>query len=113
MKRKKLKSISYLKRKADKIFSDYIRHRDTHCYTCRKFLEYNQRQNGHYISRKYLALRYDPVNCHTQDVSCNIFLKGNLTLYALHLIEDYGQNVLKDLDRDKLSPIGDTRSFLM
>ena len=92
---KREKSISFLKGKADKLISSYIRRRDTHCYTCYRFLEYEQRQNGHYISRSYLPLRYDPINCHTQCVGCNVFKKGNMALYALHLLKDYGQNVLQ------------------
>ena len=112
--KKKLKSISFLKRKADKLFSLYIRRRDgLYCYTCNKSLTWQNSDCGHYVSRNWLALRYDQINCHCQCKGCNIFKKGNLTVYAVNLENQYGQTVLHDLERDKRKNMGDTREFLM
>lgn len=72
----------------------------------------SESQNGHYISRVYLSLRYDERNCHTQCSACNIFKKGNLTVYAIRLEEQYGNGILQLLDYYKHKDIGNTRVFL-
>jgi len=88
-------SISQLKKKADKIFSLYIRKRDGACFTCGNS---ENLQCGHYIPRDCLELRYDEKNCHAQCVGCNVFRKGNYTVYAMNLMRKYGDNILYDLD---------------
>ena len=55
-------------------------------------------QNGHYITRGVIATRYDEINNHCQCPTCNIFLKGNYTTYAVKMMEKYGDNILYDLD---------------
>lgn len=68
-------------------------------------------QCGHYVSRSYLYLRYDEKNCHGQCVSCNVFKSGNMTSYALRLINDYGVQLLKDFDRLKHLKVENPRKF--
>ena len=41
--------------------------------------------------------RYDERNNHCQCVACNVFKKGNLTVYALRLIKIYGTKLLEEL----------------
>ena len=94
MKKKKLKSISWLKKEADRVFSLWIRARDGQCVTCGGR---TQLQNGHYIPRNWLGLRYNEKNCNTQDYRCNIALKGNLDEYALFLRRKYGEGILEEL----------------
>ena len=109
----KTQKLSVLKKRADKVFSMFIRERDGHkCYTCSKQMTKTESQNGHYIPRNYLFYRYDERNCHCQCVGCNVFKKGNLTVYALHLISDYGVDFLRELDANRLRSVGDTRVFL-
>jgi hypothetical protein len=105
---KKLKSISRLKKDADHAFSHWIRKRDAKCYTC---ITGRAEQNGHYVSRAYLALRYSEKNCHAQCVSCNVFRNGNLTVYALKLIEEYGTEILKEFENTKRNHISNPRKF--
>lgn len=96
----KKKSISKLKKEADKWFSLYIRNRDEGvCFTCGHKGEIKQMQNGHYITRGNLALRYDELNCNTQCIACNIFKKGNMPAYALRLRSLHGPDILEELDR--------------
>ena len=95
MKPKKLKSISRLKREADAVFSKWIRARDGRCVTCSS-TEYLQ--NGHYVPRNWIALRYDERNCNAQCMRCNVFMKGAMDLYALYLVSEYGPNILKELN---------------
>ena len=105
---KKIKqpSIKRLKKEADRVFSIYIRMRDKGvCFTCGCKKKWQEQQNGHYVSRNYLATRYDEKNCHAQCVSCNVFRHGLLTTYALKLIKRYGGNILQELDTLKNKPI--------
>jgi len=106
----KTKSISQLKKKADSVFSKWIRNRDKRCYTCKKGLA---EQCGHYISRSYLYLRYDETNCHGQCVSCNVFKNGNLPVYALRLIDDYGMELLELWEQTKYKKIPNPRQYYL
>lgn len=90
------------KLKADRIFSLFIRKRDNGvCYTCGKVGEIKEMQCGHYISRNYLSTRFDEQNCHCQCVGCNVFKKGNYTVYAVNLEKQYGNGILQELEHKK------------
>ncbi len=109
---KKKKKLGTLKGKADTVFSKWIRARDKHiCYTCGKVMQPKESQNGHYISRTFTSLRYDERNCHAQCIACNIFKKGNLTLYALRLETQYGTGILQLLEMLKIEPVTNPRSL--
>ena len=88
---KKKPSISKLKKKLDTIFSIYIRLKDAdengynYCYTCNKKDYYKYLQNGHFISRKYLATRFDEENCKPQCPACNVFRYGEQYLFGQKL----------------------------
>lgn len=71
------------------------------CFTCGTVKPWKELQNGHYVSRTYLSLRYDPRNCNPQCAGCNIFKKGNLDVYAIKLIEKYGPSILSQLNKEK------------
>jgi hypothetical protein len=99
-------SVSKLKKKADLLFSNFIRKRDKgKCFTCGCVKEWKHQQCGHYVSRSCLPLRYDERNCHCQCVGCNIFKKGNMDVYALKLMKKYGEDILYDLDEIKKESI--------
>lgn len=60
--------------KADKLFSDYIRHRDE--WTCRRCKVYYQPptaaiQNSHYFGRAGKSTRWDPENCDALCTKCH------------------------------------------
>jgi len=98
VKKKKIK-ITTVKKEADRLFSIFVRQRDSAtCITCGSEKEWKYQQNGHYIPRSCLALRYDERNGNCQCVACNVFKKGNYTVYALKMIEKYGDNILYELD---------------
>lgn len=92
--KKKAKSISWLKKEADRVFSIWIRNRDKRCVTCGNR---NNLQNGHYVSRSINILRYDERNCNAQCVGCNVFKRGNMDEYALFMIRTYGEAILSEL----------------
>lgn len=87
-------SVSALKKRADKVFSLWIRNRDKMCVTCGSR---SNLQCGHYVSRSWSALRYDEKNCNAQCVGCNVFKRGNMDEYARFLIRCYGPDILDEL----------------
>jgi hypothetical protein len=84
-------STSKLKKKLDAIFSQYIRQKyaDSEgmvtCFTCPTKKHWKEMQCGHFISRSYLATRFDEDNCRPQDVGCNIFGNGKTVEFAKQL----------------------------
>lgn len=93
MKKVKKKTISQLKKLLDKIFSIFIRTKYAkngyvQCYTCGVTKPISEMQCGHFISRSYLATRYDEDNCRPQCVGCNVFGNGKPVEFARRLEEE-------------------------
>jgi hypothetical protein len=92
--------ISKLKKNLDAIFSKYIRLKDAdqngynYCYTCNKFDHYKSLQNGHFISRKHLATRFDVENCKPQCPKCNVFCYGEQYLFSKKLGAELSEKLL-------------------
>ena len=102
----KVKSKKLLIKELDTIFSLYIRQRDNAtCYTCGKQGSVKTMQNGHYISRSFHGTRWDEENCHCQCVGCNVYRNGNMSEYALRLINDYGVDILQELNDKKMNSL--------
>lgn len=97
--KKKPVSISKLKKKADSVFSQFIRIRDKgKCYTCGLQKNWKEMQNGHFVPRQYISLRYDEINCHCQCYACNMLYNGQPSAYAKRLEEDYGIGTVARLE---------------
>lgn len=102
-KKLKKKSVSKLKKEADKVFSIYIRKKyankngEVKCYTCPKVLPWNEIQNGHFVSRSHLSTRFDEDNCRPQCVGCNVFGGGRVAIYAVCLEQELGQGTVARL----------------
>jgi len=95
-------SISKLKKELDAIFSKYIRSRDNgQCYTCTKKDEPKYMQNGHFVPRQYLSVRYDEINCHCQCYACNMLYNGQPSRYAQRLRHDYGDDTIDKLEQKR------------
>lgn len=80
----------------DKVFSQFIRLRDTpggvgRCISCQKIITYSDSDCGHYINRKHMTTRYDEKNCNAQCRSCNRFDEGNMQGYRRGLINKIGE----------------------
>lgn len=99
----KTPSVSSLKKKLDRVFSEYIRLRDSdkngyvRCYCCGKVLHWKEAQNMHFIPRQHMALRFSEVNCHVGCIKCNFYNNGNIEAYAVHLKKDYGNDIIERL----------------
>lgn len=75
----------------DLVFSRYIRSKYANkeglvkCYTCPSIEPINMIENGHYISRKHMFLRWDERNCRPQCNVCNSMKYGNMAIYTEQL----------------------------
>ena len=93
--KKKVKTQAQLKKDLDAIFSIYVRQKyDKSCYTCGKV---GTLQNGHFVSRQYLATRWDENNCRPQCVGCNIFGKGKPLDFEERLKKDLGSDYVETM----------------
>ena len=106
-----MKKSTNLKDKLDKVFSLYIRLRDSDengfctCYTCGKVAHYKEMQNGHFWSRTHLSTRFNEYNCKVQCVGCNIFKKGNYIEYTKRLLKELGEEKFNELEQLKNSTV--------
>ena len=79
---------------ADAIFSQYIRlkyvreHGYVDCYTCIATKHWTMMQNGHYMKRAHLYLRWDERNCRPQCQTCNEYEGGNMIEYTKRLDQE-------------------------
>lgn len=92
-------TVSGLKKKADTVFSVYIRLRDgefrngiwwTQCITCGEWKPLKIMQAGHFQSRRYTSTRFHEKNVHGQCKKCNIFNQGEQFKYAIMVDKFYG-----------------------
>lgn len=94
---KKRESVSSLTKELDRVFSLFIRMRDSNsegmgkCITCDKILHYRDGDNGHFRSRKYLSTRWNPFNCNLQCKTCNLYNSGEEFMHGLKIDEKHGK----------------------
>ena len=87
----------YIK-KLDRVFSEYIRLRDTmpngmfRCISCGKIKPYSQADCGHYHSRTHMSTRFDEENANAECRSCNRFCADHLVGYRKNLIAKIGEH---------------------
>lgn len=87
----KEEGLSELIDKADDYFSKDIRlsaadeNGIVQCYTCDVKLRWQEIQNGHYIKRGNLFLRFDQRNCKPQCEDCNKYKDGNMVEFTRRL----------------------------
>lgn len=86
-KKKKVESLSAITNRLDKIMSRIVRLRDPACVTCGSF---DNAQCGHYISRMFIATRWDITNCHRQCSRCNVMHEIDPVPYTLFIQREFG-----------------------
>lgn len=106
----------YIKRKGktstavarlDRVFSEYIRLRDSKafgyrafkCISCGQIKPYSQADCGHYYSRAKMSTRYDEDNCHAECRHCNRFAADHIIGYRENLRKKIGDQRLELLAR--------------
>ena len=103
---KKPKTTSQLKKKLDKVFSEWVRQRDADrnglnsCVCCGVRKHWKELQAGHYISRSHLSLRFDERNVWPCCLACNVFKSGNIPAFAIFLEKKYGHGILQELIKE-------------
>ena len=96
-------------RKADDAFSLFIRTRDSQayegrafrCISCGRVLSIDQCDNGHYVNRSHMSLRFSELNCNAQCRHCNRFQEGNMQDYRKGLIQKIGEQKVLLLEAQK------------
>ena len=96
-----------LKSKLDKIFSEYIRLRDSDhkgnckCISCGKEASAfgGSIHAGHFMSRRHLATRWDEKNVNSQCSYCNTFLNGNQYRASIGINNKYGNGTAEELEK--------------
>lgn len=85
-----------LVKKLDKVFSQYIRLRDSdingmfRCISCGKIKPFGQADAGHFHSRRHMATRFDEDNVSAECRACNRFSADHLIGYRENLIKKIG-----------------------
>lgn len=93
-------STAALVRKLDKIFSLYIRLRDSaaynfkyfRCISCGQIKPFEQMDCGHFISRTHQATRFDEENAHGECRFCNRFSADHIIAYQRNLEAKIGKD---------------------
>ena len=95
---------SYLIKQLDKVFSEYIRKRDSDingyitCVSCKKKVHWKEANNCHFADRQHMATRWHEQNNHAGCVRCNAFDVGfHIHEYAKFLNQTYGDGTADSL----------------
>ncbi|PXV61195.1 NinG protein [Dysgonomonas alginatilytica] len=93
-------------KEADNILSRFIRlfySKDGYvsCFTCGKAYRISEMQNGHFIPRGNMTLRFSIMNCFPQCKECNEYKDGNEAKYREALTEKFGIAHVEYLDKKK------------
>jgi len=75
------------------------------CVTCNRITDWFKPktnpyglQVGHYISRRFMAVRWELKNVHPQCSTCNFKHRNNPAPYTAFLIKTYGQSIITELE---------------
>ena len=95
-----------IKGKLDRVFSLYIRLRDSHkgkvrCPLCGKIIDWQVSQNMHFIKRSNMKYRFNEENCYAGCVGCNVYLNGNYQVYTMRMIKKFGIDKVQEMINDK------------
>lgn len=101
MKRKRKLSLRGLLKKADLVFSKWVRAREPKCVLCGSTTNL---QAGHLIKRGKRAVRFDPLNVHTLCSGCNYRDNFDHDQYVRWFLINYGSKQYIKLisDGDKI-----------
>jgi len=102
--------IPKLKAKADKVFSLYIRHRDG--WTCTICGSKARPQNGHYVKRSIMFVRFNEVNCNCICGPCNYRDNIHHHYYEKAIRLKWGNQAVDEMLRGTSQIVRDLRSLL-
>ena len=87
-----------------KVFSEYIRRRDSDkdgnckCFTCNLVRPWKQMDCGHGIPRQHKATKFSEINNHAQCKRCNGFEGGKREVYKVEVDKRYGAGTWDKLE---------------
>jgi hypothetical protein len=116
MKRKQ--TLRGLKKKAWRIFSEYIRRRDTdeggtvRCVTCRGLFFWKEVHAGHFVPGRTNAVLFHEDITNPQCPVCNIWKGGAYQEYTLYMLDKYGREKVDEFLALKRKVVKYTRSDL-
>lgn len=96
-----------LEEKLDRVFSEFIRLRDSddqgyaRCISCGKIVHWKDIHCGHFVNRWHQNTRFNEKNCNGQCINCNSFDEGNNIGYTRGIIKKYGYGVIDELEIQK------------
>ena len=96
-------TVTQLKKKLDKVFSEFIRTRDLDdtgnatCFTCGAVKPWRAMHAGHFMSRSKLSTLFNPVNVHVQCPRCNLWNQGEQYQFGINLDERYEPGTAQSL----------------
>ena len=99
------KTARELEKALDRVFSEYIRLRDSdehgycRCITCGGIYHWKDCDCGHFISRGKKAVRFEETNSHSQCRKCNRFRSGMWLEYEAAVNETHGPEEAERLKR--------------
>lgn len=102
-------SYKSVKRKADNEFSTYQRLSNADdngyvfCCTCGTPMVWKYSDNGHYIPRGELRVRWDELNTAPQCTNCNLRLGGRPHIFRQYLIEKHGIDKVLELEEKSIN----------
>lgn len=97
LKRRSSNDYSVLMKNAVETFNRWIRNRDAKrlngiCYTCR-----NPGSEAGHFRHNNNATKFNEIFVNLQCTQCNRYQSGNLGIYAIRLIKEYGQEKVDEL----------------
>lgn len=92
----------------DKVFSRWVRMSAAkggycRCVTCGKIDSPENMDAGHFVGRQHMCTRWDERNVQPQCRRCNRFMEGEKDSYAYALVNKYGDGILAELNKAKMS----------
>ena len=100
-----LKTLKQYEAEAKKSFQKYVRLRDKDlpCVSCGA-TDTDLWDGGHYFKAElFSGLIFDERNVHKQCRKCNRYLGGNEIQYRIGLVDRFGENYVKQLEKDSIS----------
>jgi hypothetical protein len=111
---KKTYTIGQMKKKAWKVFSEYIRLRDCIastkkpdlgiCITCNGVFPYTQLQAGHLLDGRIGMNFLDERGVFAQCMICNVWKHGNKEVYIPWFLDHFGKKLFDELTKLKRTP---------
>lgn len=97
-------TISKLKAKLDKLFSQWIRIKDAddngmvNCFTCGSHKHWKEMHAGHFMSRRHHSTRWDETNVQVQCPKCNLFNQGEQYKFGRYLDQKFGEGTAHEVE---------------